>query len=189
MSDRLDAPPAPGLTLLLYGLQSPINLGMILRVAETYRSSVYVFDPHFVFADPHRRETISDFACGALERVPPEVLADPADLAARSEGSRLIVTTISPDASALEDFAWRPGDMAMLGNEYDGLPAALQHGAAARLRIPMPSGHYPKPRSHRPIDPSRTAPVASDGMPSLNVAISAAIILYSHYVATHKPRP
>src|SRR5262249_22489232 len=65
-SRRPPAPPDVG--LLLYGLQSPINIGMILRVAETYRARISIFDPHRVLDDAERLVTIKDFACGALER-------------------------------------------------------------------------------------------------------------------------
>ena len=37
----------------------------------------------------------------------------------------------------------------------------------------------PKPHSVNPIDAARTAPVARDGTPNLNVAIAGAIVCYS----------
>ena len=54
----------PGLEFLLYGLQSPINIGMILRVAETYRFHVAIYDPFCLLDHPDKLRTISDFSCG-----------------------------------------------------------------------------------------------------------------------------
>ena len=59
---------ALGLELLLVGLQSPINIGMILRVAETYQFHVSVIDRFGVLADTAKLGVIGDFACGALAR-------------------------------------------------------------------------------------------------------------------------
>ena len=56
----------PGLEFLLYGLQSPINIGMILRVAETYRFHVAIYDPFCLLDHPDKLRTISDFSCGAF---------------------------------------------------------------------------------------------------------------------------
>ena len=55
-------------SLLLVDLRSPINFGMCLRLAETFAMDVLVFDPSGLTADTGKRQTISDFACGALER-------------------------------------------------------------------------------------------------------------------------
>src|SRR5215204_4067877 len=49
-----------GLELLLYGLQSPINIGMILRVAETYQFRVSIYDRHRVLEDAVKFGTIKD---------------------------------------------------------------------------------------------------------------------------------
>jgi tRNA(Leu) C34 or U34 (ribose-2'-O)-methylase TrmL len=169
------------LQVLLFDLQSAVNLGMILRVAETYKAAVHVFDRHRIFADRDRVKMVSDFACGALEREPPHV-ADPCELAAICGSGRLIATTIEADAMPLPEFKWRAGDLVAFGNEYDGLPEEVLAQAATRLRIPMPQGYTPKPASYNPIDPARTAPVSRDGQPSLNVSISVGILVYSAYL-------
>jgi hypothetical protein len=53
-----------GIRLLLWDIRSPINFGMLLRVAETYRVAVAAFGPEHALST-----TTRDFACGALERV------------------------------------------------------------------------------------------------------------------------
>ena len=59
---------ALGLELLLYELQSPINIGTILRIAEAYHFKVSILDPHGVLEDPQKLPTVKDFACGAISR-------------------------------------------------------------------------------------------------------------------------
>jgi tRNA (cytidine/uridine-2'-O-)-methyltransferase len=171
--------PSPG--LLLWQLQSPINVGMILRLAETFRAPVYVYDPAGVLSDGARRDTVSDFACGALERHPPEAVTGIGALAGLRRGRRLIATTIEPGAVPLTEFTWRAGDLVAIGNEYDGLPAAVTADADARLWIPLPDVYVPKPRAHAPIDPLRAEGVARDGTPNLNAAMATAIIVYDAY--------
>jgi tRNA G18 (ribose-2'-O)-methylase SpoU len=178
-----------GIRLLLFGLSSPINLGMILRVAETYKVEVHAFDPHGIFADPESLKTISDFACGALQRTPPHVFTDPGEMTAIRGHNRLIATTIEPEALALPAFTWMTGDLLALGNEYDGLPEEVSLRSSARLHIPMPEGYAPKPPSYNPIDPARIAPVPRDGSPNLNVSISAGVLIYSAYLFVCRSRP
>lgn len=182
-------PAAPPLELLLYGLQSPINIGMILRTAEVYRIPVAVVDCHGVFDDPEKLATIGDFACGALQRRPPWRLADAAAVARLRAGRRLIASTLGPGARPLGELVLGPGDLVALGNEYDGLPEELAAAADARLHVPAPDGWLPKPPSRRPTDPTRTAPVARDGRPSLNVAVTAGILCHAAYAAGLRTRP
>ncbi len=172
----------PGLEFLLYGLQSPINIGMILRVAETYRFYVSIYDPFCVLDRPDNLRTISDFSCGALPRRGFRDLADDAAIARILRGRRLVATSIVPTRFALPDFSFCRGDVFALGNEYDGLPEGLLSQADPVLHIPMPPGFMPKPKALHPIDPDRTAPVARDGQPNLNVAITAAILCYAAYL-------
>ncbi len=170
-----------GLELLLYGIQSPVNIGMILRTAEVYQVNVSLLDLHRVFENPESFKTIEDFACGAISRRPLERLEDPSAIARLRNGRRLIATWIGPDTSSLVDFQFLPGDVIVLGNEYDGLPDDFAASAEERLHIPTPAAFLPKKRSHSPIDANRTTPVAREGQPSLNVAMTAGILCYTAY--------
>jgi tRNA G18 (ribose-2'-O)-methylase SpoU len=175
-------------SILLYDIQSPINIGMILRVAEIYRRRVLVVDAHRVFARAEARRTISDFATGALERNPPRFLAQEEVLAdSWPIDGRAIATTSVEGAWDAWTFGWNRDDCLMLGNEYDGLPEPVERRAAASVRIPMPDGFYPKPRSHMPIDATREQSVANDGRPSLNVATAGAILCCLAYCALYRP--
>jgi tRNA G18 (ribose-2'-O)-methylase SpoU len=180
------------LEFLLYALQSPINIGMILRVAETYRFRVSIYDQFRVLDHPDKLQTIADFSCGALARRGFRCLADAAAVSRMLRGRRLIATSIVPTSCPLPHFSFRSGDLFALGNEYDGLPEAFLSRADAVLHIPMPAGFAPKPKARRPIDPNRVAPVARDGQPNLNVAMTAGILCYAAYVRMlegGRPRP
>jgi tRNA G18 (ribose-2'-O)-methylase SpoU len=171
----------PGIKLLLWNLQSAINFGMLLRVAETYRVPIGVFGDNLAAST-----TARDFACGAIERVGFERLPDAtAALAWRGHG-RLIATSIEHGAEPLSHFQFEPGDVVVLGNEYDGLPPTVEKHANRRLLIPMADVWTPKPHSVNPIDAARTAPVARDGTPNLNVAIAGAIVCYAAYIQAVK---
>lgn len=175
--------------LLLHSLQSEINIGMILRVAETYQIDVLIHDAHGVFQDTSRVDTVADFACGALERRPPTFV--PFDDASRltQSGTRSIATTIVPPATPLPGFTFQDADVIALGNEYDGLPPAFVSASSVRLYIPMANVWTPKPPSRRMIDPSRRTPVARDGMPNLNVAIAAGIIAFEIFQQSQQAAP
>jgi tRNA (cytidine/uridine-2'-O-)-methyltransferase len=175
-----------GLELLLFSVQSPTNIGMIMRVAEAYCFAVSIFDPHHVVDDPEKVKTIEDFSCGSLRRRRFVRLANEKAIWQRCEGRRLIATSMFPGANGLVNFRFRAGDIVILGNEYDGLPDDLVAKADLSLRIAMPHLQTPKPVSWYPIDPTRNS-VSHDGTPSLNVAISAGIIchaVYTNWLAT-----
>jgi tRNA G18 (ribose-2'-O)-methylase SpoU len=172
------------LELLLFGVQSPINIGMTLRVAETYRCEVSIFDRHGVLDDEEKFKTIEDFGCGSVSRRGFNRLTDRAAVSRHCLGRRVIVTSILTDACALPSIRFRSGDLIVLGNEYDGLPEELAATADLQLHIPTPDIWTPKPSSWSPIDPARVAPVTREGTPNLNVAMSAGIICYTAY--THK---
>ncbi|HRE44717.1 MAG TPA: TrmH family RNA methyltransferase [Terricaulis sp.] len=174
--------PKPVGGLLLYDLQSPINIGMILRLAETFSMAVHVYDPRGVLKQVEKAKTISDFACGALQRAGYAEIEDPHALLGK-RGRRVFATSIEDDAIPLSAHASARGDIYVVGNEYDGLPddfLALAHGA---VRVEMADVWTPKPASNTPIDPTRTAPVARDGKPNLNVAIAAGIVSHAHFMA------
>jgi tRNA G18 (ribose-2'-O)-methylase SpoU len=177
-ADQIPAPHpdqiGSGIRLLLWDIRSPVNFGMLLRVAETYRAPIAAFG-----AEHSLSATARDFACGALERVGYTEIDNLSSLRTWQGKSRLVATSIERSSASLADFRFLPGDVVALGNEYDGLPPELERGADSKLRIPMADVWTPKPRSSSPIDPGRTAPVARDGSPNLNVAMAGAIICYA----------
>lgn len=167
--------------ILLWGLQSSINIGMILRTAEIYQVSVSIYDQHRILKRPDSLRTISDFACGALQRQPPTLHQEPEE-AWRDTAPHAVSTSITPTATAVQLFRFTPDDCLLLGNEYDGLPDWITTGSRAAVHVPMPPGYLPKPASFSPIDPDRHTTVAKDGMPNLNVAVAASIVLFQAWL-------
>lgn len=169
------------LRLLLHGLQSPINVGTLLRVAETFGVAVDVWDPAGLFRDAEKLRWIHDLSCGAYSRGTFRLL----DEAPRPKEAsiRTIATCLREEATHLPDFVFRPGDVVAIGNEYDGLPADYIAGADCRLHIPMLAGHTPKPPSLQPIDPARQPVDPGHGSPVLSSAVSGAIICYAASLA------
>jgi tRNA G18 (ribose-2'-O)-methylase SpoU len=180
-ADAVGETPGLHFELLLYGLQSPVNIGMILRVAETYGFRISIYDQHRVLDDSAKLATISDFACGAVTRRGFHAIKNEAELIGMFRGRRLIATSIERTAISLADHRFESGDVYVLGNEYDGLSDDFLGQADLLLTIPMPQVWTPKPKSLKPIDPTRNRAVARDGQPNLNVAISAGIICYAAF--------
>ena len=166
---------------LLHSLQSPINVGMILRSAEVYEQAVMILDTHKLMRGA-KLEIVADFACGALGRRPPIVETRLAACLDRVKG-RLIGTGFGPNATPLQHMSWKPGDCVIFGNEYDGLAIDDIQGLQSAVWVPTPDKYLPKPRSINPIDPGRTESVRNDGGTSLNVAATAAIIAYEMFQA------
>lgn len=165
--------------LILCGVQSPVNIGMILRSSEIYRVHVCIWDIHGVMTNADKVTTVSDFACGALQRSPPEITKDWKRAVLLED--RCIATDIDPNCPHHTAFQWLETDQILIGNEYDGVPEELLAKATHKVTIPMPQGYFPKPASHSPIDPSRKLPPASSGQPSLNAAVAASILLSTAY--------
>lgn len=171
--------PGRGPTLMLVDLASPINIGMILRIAESFACPVTIVGSAVVLDDADKMRVVHDFACGALQRRGFERLAGVGAGGWRA-GRRLLATTVEPDAPGLDGYRPTASDVVALGNEYGGLPDAVAAVADGALRIPMPDIRAPKPPSFSPIEPGRTA-VARDGTPNLNVAMAAGIIAFHAY--------
>ncbi len=180
---RTDAPARDALgTIVLYDLSSPINIGQILRVCETFKIRVGLFDPRGIVDAPEKRKVVSDFACGALERAG----VAPFDLEAAAAAGRLIATTTQGRTSALPRFRFEPTDVVLIGNEYDGLPREVMRRAAKRLRIPMPNVHTPKPASSAAVDADRQGFAVASGAPVLSAAMTAGVIAYTIYAKSRR---
>jgi len=168
-------------TLVMYGLQSPVNIGMILRVCEIYGVDVLFFDYYKVFAEIQSRNIISDFSTGAMDRKSWTIVQCKQELLDKLDDCRIVCANPCQSAKCISSFEWSRSDAVVLGNEYDGLTAEFRSLADAQIRIPMPRGSYLKPTSHYPIDPRRSEAPANDGNPSLNVATTAAILCCFSY--------
>jgi len=168
-------------TLVMYALQSPVNIGMILRVAEVYGKQVLFFDRYRVLSDRVSRYVISDFSTGALDRIDVSVVSSMEQLFSILQNKRIVCTSLNDEAKNICNMSWAYSDVVVLGNEYDGLPRELVSLSNVQVNIPMPVGFYPKHYSYSPIDRSRAVPPANNGRPSLNVATVAAILCCHSY--------
>lgn len=174
------------LSFLLNDIQSPINIGQCLRTAETYGIDVYFHDPRCIATDPAKLRTIGDFSCGALERRAFRSVASLGTFLCSHSG-RVVATTLCPDAVRLPEFHFEPGDLIVLGNEYDGVDSDVIGMADCKVYVPMPPGCLPKLRSSSPIDPMRHHAVKQNGVPNLNVSVTAGIVAYAHACSVAAP--
>lgn len=135
--------------LALYQPDIPQNAGTILRLAACLGVAVDVIGPAgFDFSDRNLRRAGLDY----LNHV--EIarhLSFEAFLAARR--GRLVLLTTTGD-TAYMDFAFTGDDTLLLGRESAGVPESVHGIADARLRVPM-----------------------QPGLRSLNVAVTAAMVL------------
>ncbi|TPQ52850.1 tRNA methyltransferase [Prosthecomicrobium hirschii] len=138
--------------LVLYQPDIPQNTGSILRLAACLGVPVDLIEPAgFVITDKGLRRA-------GLDYLPAATLTRHDSFAAfetwrRQAGGRLVLVTTRA-AMPYTEFAYRPGDLLMLGRESAGVPDAVHDLAEARVLIPMVAG-----------------------MRSVNVAVAAGMIL------------
>jgi tRNA (cytidine/uridine-2'-O-)-methyltransferase len=138
------------LRLALFQPDIPQNAGAVLRLAACLGLAVDIIEPcGFVFADRHLQRVGMDY----LRHV--ELTRHPSWAAFRAaragSGGRLVLLT-TRGSIAHTAFAFRDGDILLLGRESAGVPDEVHAAADAAIRIPMAAGRR-----------------------SLNVAIAAAI--------------
>lgn len=142
----------PVLRLALYQPDIPQNTGTILRTAACLGVAVDVIEPAgFTITDKGLKRA-------GLDYLPAAAWVRHAsfarfDEARRRDGARLVLLTTKA-ALAYTEFAYRPGDVLLLGRESAGVPDEVHALADARVTIPM-----------------------VPGMRSLNVAVAAAMVL------------
>lgn len=143
----------PPLVLILSELQDPGNVGAIVRAAEGCGATGVIATSGT--ADPFGWKALRG-GMGSTFRIPIAVKlsTDDAVSRARAAGLRIIATT-ARNGTALPDCNLRGGCAVLLGGEGPGLAPAFVNAADERVTIPM----------HPPVE-------------SLNVAISAALVLY-----------
>jgi RNA methyltransferase, TrmH family len=143
---------AAPLILVLAGLQDPGNLGAILRSAEAFGASGIVTLPGTV--SPWNPKVLRASAGSAL-RVP-FLAATPDESFTRLGEARISILATVLQPSPKNQLHAMAGPVALLiGNEGNGIPAALAAKADGVLTIPCPG----------PVE-------------SLNAAVAASILLY-----------
>ncbi|MEM8811856.1 MAG: tRNA (cytidine(34)-2'-O)-methyltransferase [Pseudomonadota bacterium] len=137
--------------IALYQPDIPSNAGTILRLASCLGIPVDLIEPAgFTLTDKALHRAGLDYLDRAAlyRHVSWDIFlqSEPVD------GARLVLATTKA-AKAYTDFAFRPGDIILLGRETAGVPDSVHEAATARITIPM----RPEARS-------------------LNVAVAAAMI-------------
>lgn len=138
--------------LALYQPDIPQNTGTMLRLAAVAGVEAEIIEPAgFDVSDRNFRRAGLDYLERAAVRRHDSFAAF--ETWRKSQGRRLVLCTT---AGALNyyDFAYRPGDIVMVGRESAGVPQEVHEAADARVVVPM-----------RP------------GLRSLNVALAAAMVL------------
>jgi tRNA (cytidine/uridine-2'-O-)-methyltransferase len=138
--------------LALYQPDIPQNAGTMMRMAACLGVAVDLIEPAgFDVSDRNLRRAGLDYL-DQLDLVR-HVSFAAFDAARRQVAARLVLATTRA-ASSYVDFGFQPGDILMVGRESAGVPDTVHDAADARIVVPM-----------RP------------GLRSLNVAVSAAMIL------------
>jgi tRNA (cytidine/uridine-2'-O-)-methyltransferase len=135
--------------IALYQPDIPPNAATIMRMAACFGLTVRVIEPAgFTWSDSSLKRAGMDYLDQAL------VIRDASWAAFRqaTKGQRLILA--STKATTLyTDFAFRSGDILLMGRESSGVPEEVHDATDARLLIPM-----------------------REGLRSLNVALACAMI-------------
>lgn len=140
--------------LALYQPDIPQNTGTILRMCACLGVPVDVIGPTgFDMTDRALKRAGLDYLANVTIARHESFAAFEAVRATGSPPPRLVLAT-SRGAGAHTSFAFRTGDILLLGRESAGVPEAVHEAADARVRIPM-----------------------IEGMRSLNIAVAGAILL------------
>ena len=140
------------LTLALFQPDIAQNAGTMLRACACLGVDAAIIEPAgFPTSDRHFRRAGMDY----LDRLRIDRHAswDAFEFWRAAHGRRLVLLTTRADLPYTR-FAYRPGDVLMVGRESAGAPEEVHAAADARVTIPM-----------------------QPGLRSLNVALSAAMVL------------
>jgi tRNA (cytidine/uridine-2'-O-)-methyltransferase len=136
--------------LALYQPDIAQNAGTMLRLAACFGVAVDIIEPcGFAFDERRFRRAGMDY----LDHVDLRRHSSWTAFVQGDRPGRLVLLTTRAE-TAYTDFAFRPDDMLMVGQEGAGVPGDVHDAADARIRVPMAAG-----------------------LRSLNVALAAAVVL------------
>ena len=130
----MTTPSAP-LTLALYEPDIAQNAGAMLRTCACLGVDAAIIEPAgFAISDRRLRRSGMDYLDAlAIER---HLSFEHFEAWRARAGRRLVLLTTTGEA-ALWDFAFRPGDVILVGRESAGVPAPVRARADARVKIPI----------------------------------------------------
>ncbi len=139
--------------IALFEPDIPQNTGSMIRLAACMGVVLHIVEPcGFPFNDKRMRRVTMDYfdAASIVRHISWQRFLD---FYQSQAGARVIVLSAHATQSYTE-FAFRPGDILLLGRESAGLPEHVKAEADAMIRIPM-----------------------QPGVRSLNVALAASMVL------------
>ncbi|QDL92100.1 tRNA (cytidine(34)-2'-O)-methyltransferase [Paroceanicella profunda] len=123
------------LRLASYQPDIPQNLGGMIRLAACFGIALDVIAPcGFPFSTRDVRVSSLDYAKHA------EILHHASWSRFQESCTGRVIAMTTAGATPLWGFAFRPGDVILMGRESAGLPGEVHAAATARLCIPMPGG-------------------------------------------------
>lgn len=140
----------PSLSIALYQPDMPTNTGAILRLGACLEVPIDIIEPcGFIWDDKKLKRVAMDYIdhCRYVRH------KDWESFKRSSHGRRLVLLT-TKGAVPYGTFSFQKDDILLLGRESAGVPQSIHDQADARLYIPM-----------------------KEGLRSLNVALSAAMVL------------
>lgn len=144
----------PALRLALFQPDIPQNAGTLLRTCACLGVGADIVEPAgFPTTDRHFRRAGLDYLDAVSLRRHVSFAAMEAWRAGMMPRPRLVLLTTGAEHD-YRDFAFRPGDILMVGRESAGVPPEVHAAADARVTVPM-----------------------APGFRSLNVAVAAAMVL------------
>lgn len=124
-----------GIALALFQPDIAPNVGAIIRLGACLEVPVEVIEPcGFAFSLHAVRRQVMDYGDKATV-----IRHDSWAKFQENRPGRLIAMT-THGATDLWDFAFRPGDTLLMGQESAGLPQEVHQSADARIAIPMAEG-------------------------------------------------
>lgn len=138
------------LSLALYQPDIPTNTGSMMRLAACLGVSIDIIEPcGYVWDDKRLRRVAMDY----IDHLNYEKHSSWEAFRTARQGRRQILLTTKGD-TPYTDFTFQPDDILIVGRESAGAPESVHNQVDAQLIIPMEAG-----------------------MRSLNVALSAAMVL------------
>ena len=109
------------------------NVGAVMRLGACFGVAVELIEPMgFAWDDKRVRRTAMDY----IDHVAVTRHADFSAFHTTINGARLILMTTKAETQ-LYDFAFRPDDILLFGQESAGVPGAVAEMAAAAVKIPL----------------------------------------------------
>lgn len=137
-------------SIALFQPDMPQNCGAIMRLCACFGVPLHLIEPFgFIWDDARVRRVAMDY----IHNVNLSKHKDWDSFKAAQSGKRLILLSTKA-ASTYTDFKFQPDDVLLLGRESAGVPEYVHAQVDARIVIPL-----------------------QNGMRSLNVGMSAAIVL------------